>query len=87
MVVSGGISLFFLYVSIRAVKRVRRAKVWVTLARANTADLPAPDSLVRASAEPVQEQQAVLLRAATEGTETHEEQLVRASEGAQDSHR
>ena len=36
------------------------------LTRANTADLPAPDSLVRASAEPMQEQQAVLLRAATE---------------------
>ena len=53
----------------------------VPLTRANTADLPAPDSLVRASAEPVQEQQAVLLRAATETQERHEEQLVRASAG------
>lgn len=34
------------------------------LTRANTADLPAPDTLVRASAEPVQEPQTVLLRAA-----------------------
>ena len=53
----------------------------VPLTRANTADLPAPDSLVRASAEPVQEQQAVLLRAATETAERHEEQLVRALAG------
>jgi hypothetical protein len=55
----------------------------IPLTRANTADLSAPDSLVRASAEPVQEQQAVLLRAATETQEKHEEQLVRASEGAE----
>ena len=53
----------------------------VPLTRANTADLPAPDSLVRASAEPVQEQEAVLLRAATAGMERHEEQLLRAVEG------
>ena len=53
----------------------------VPLTRANIGHLPAPDSLVRASAEPVQEQQSVLLRAATEGMERHEEQLVRASTG------
>jgi hypothetical protein len=45
--------------------------------RANTADLPAPDSLVRASEQPVQEQQVVLLRAAAQGHETSPEQLVR----------
>lgn len=51
----------------------------VPLTRANTADLPAPDSLVRASQEPPQEPQAVLLRAAAEGAQTPAEQLVRAA--------
>ena len=51
------------------------------LTRANTADLPALDSLVRASSEPIQEQQSVLLRAATETQERHDEQLVRAVGG------
>jgi hypothetical protein len=53
----------------------------VPLTLANTAHLPAHDSLVRASAQPVQEQEAVLLRAATEAQERHEEQLVRAAGG------
>ena len=53
----------------------------VPLTRANTADLPAPDSLVRASSEPLQAQESVLLRAATEKGETPPEQLVRASVG------
>lgn len=48
------------------------------LTRANTADLPAPESLVRASSEPLRVQEAVLLRAA-EGQETPSEELVRAS--------
>ena len=52
------------------------------LTRANTADLPAPDSLVRASSEPMQAQEAVLLRAAAEGQETPPEQLVRPARGA-----
>lgn len=51
------------------------------LTRANTAALPAPDSLVRASSEPVQAQEAVLLRAAAQGQETPAEELVRASVG------
>ena len=48
--------------------------------RANTADLPAPDTLVRASSEPLQTQKGVLLRAA-QRQETPPEQLVRASTG------
>ena len=51
------------------------------LTRANTADLPAPDTLVRASSEPMQAQQAVLLRAAAEGQETPQEEMLRASVG------
>ncbi len=50
----------------------------VPFTRANTADLPAPESLVRASEEPMQVQEAVLLRATMEGQERHEEQLLRA---------
>ena len=57
----------------------------VPLTRANTANLPAPDSLVRASSEPLQTQEAVLLRAAAgEKQERHEEQLVRASVGMEE---
>jgi hypothetical protein len=51
-----------------------------SITRANTADIPAPDSLVRASSEPEQVQKAVLLRAVTETDERHEEQLVRAAD-------
>ncbi len=54
------------------------------ITRANTADLPAPESLVRASAKPIQEQEAVLLRAVADAQERHEEQLVRAMEGTQE---
>lgn len=49
--------------------------------RANTAALPAPDSLVRASEQPQQAQESVLLRAVAQGVETPSEQLVRASAG------
>jgi hypothetical protein len=64
-----------------------KRKTWETVRAmqpinsALTADLPASDNLVRASKEPKQEQQAVLLRAATEGLETSSEQLVRAAVG------
>ena len=43
----------------------------------NNAALPVQQTLVRASSEPTQEQQAVLLRAVAEGQETPPEQLVR----------
>ena len=49
------------------------------------ADVPESDSLVRASQEPLQAQQSVLLRAALETTnEQHEEELLRASAGGQE---
>ena len=60
-----------------AIRGVRRIHVDVPLTRANTANLPAPDSLVRASSEPMQVQQTVLLRAAAEGMETPPEQIAR----------
>jgi len=49
----------------------------VPLTRQVADTLPAEESLVRASEEPVQEQQAVLLRAATSDRETPSDQLVR----------
>lgn len=53
----------------------------IPLTRVNTADLPAPEILVRASSEPPQAQESMLLRAAAEGQETPPEQLVRAFVG------
>jgi hypothetical protein len=60
-------------------EEARRFDPGIPSHRANTADLPAPDSLVRASAEPAQEPQ-VLLRAATQEPETPPEELVRPSQ-------
>ena len=51
-----------------------------TIIYTNTADLPAPESLVRASEQPSQEQEAVLLRSLMEAHQTPSEQLVRAVE-------
>lgn len=62
-------------------KEAREIDPGVPLTRSNAADLSAPESLVRASVEPIQEQQAVLLRAAIEVTQTPPEELVRASTG------
>lgn len=62
-----------------SLKRARKINVGIPLSNANTAHLPAADTLVRASAEPMQAQQNVLLRVALEGQKRHEEQLVRAS--------
>ena len=55
----------------------------VPLTHVNVTDLPAPDTLVRASSEPTQEQQTVLLRAVAADQQTPSEQLVRASSGAE----
>ena len=49
----------------------------ILLTRSVADTLPAEESLVRASEEPAQEQQAILLRAATTSHETPSEQLVR----------
>ncbi len=49
----------------------------VPVTRANTGDLPAIESLVRASQEPTQEQQSILLRAAADTNQTPAEQLLR----------
>ncbi len=59
-------------------RKFAKIKPGIPLTRANAADMPASESLVRASEEPMQAQEAVLLRAAAEEQERHEEQLVRA---------
>ncbi len=51
--------------------------VGVPLTRANTADLPAPDFLVRASEKPSEEQASILLRAAADTPVTLADQLLR----------
>lgn len=51
----------------------------IPLTQAEMNDLPVPDTLVRASQEPLQLQQATLLRPAVEIPEAHEEQLLRAA--------
>ena len=81
---AGGSAVFLFQAAAREQARARRIDPGIPLTRANAADLPAPESLVRASEEPTQEQQSVLLRAATEGVERHEEQLVRSSAGGTD---
>ena len=63
----------------RTLKEVAKTNPALLLTRANTADLPAFESLVRASQAPIQAQKSILLRAATETSEKYEEQLLRAS--------
>ena len=78
---AGGGTLYLGYLGGRTIKEAVRINTGIPLTRANAADLPAPESLVRASSEPLQAQEAVLLRAAAEGMETPPEQLVRAVNG------
>ena len=71
--------LMLIYYGVDAVKTAKQIDIGVPFTRANTADLPAPDSLVRASQEPAQAREDVLLRASTETHDKHEEQLLRAA--------
>ena len=77
-----------------SLRRARQINVGVPLTYANTAHLPAVETLVRASVEPTQVQATALLRAgvmpthsaqlvrpATYGAGQHEEQLLRTSAG------
>ena len=52
---------------------------YAAFTRAISSDLPASDSLVRASQEPLQAQQCVLLRAAAKTFDMQEAQLLRAT--------
>ena len=63
-----------------AMQRALKPLEVVPLTRTNLADVPSPESLVRASAEPVQRQEAVLLRAAAQSEVKQAEQLLRPVE-------
>ena len=63
-VIFGMVFHFFRTQGQRAMKKAKNLDAGVPLTRANTASLPAGESLVRASEEPLHEQQAVLLRPA-----------------------
>ena len=76
----GSCSAALVRYGLKAVREARDIAPVVPLTRANTADLPAPDSLVRASQQPTQEQEVTLLRAAAQGFATPIEQLVRPTE-------
>lgn len=70
--------------ALRILKQARQLDPGVPLTRANVADLPANDSLVRASQEPAQAHEGVLLRAASGETQAGQEgQLLRAAAGGQ----
>jgi hypothetical protein len=76
--------IYSLIAAKKAVNQARAIKPVTLLTRANTVDLPAAASLVRASEIPAQEQAAILLRAATNVKDTAPEEMVRASIGPQD---
>jgi len=71
--------LFFalLYVCKRKIKSLGEV---IPFTRANTIDLPAPETLVRASQEPVQADHSILLRAAADTNQTPVDQLLRPVE-------
>jgi len=75
----GVASLLFLFSGAFTMHHIRKIDIGIPLTRANTADLSAHDSLVRASQEPVQEQQSILLRPTMEADTSPPEQLLRAS--------
>ena len=66
----GSCSAALVRYGLKAVREARDIAPVVPLTRANTADLPALDSLVRASHEPAEAQKTVLLRAASQVSET-----------------
>ena len=65
------------YGAFYSMKRVRTIDPGTPISRISADTLPAEESLVRASAEPAQEQHSVLLRAFTDNQETPAEQLLR----------
>lgn len=85
--ISGGSALTLIYLGRKAVGEGKAIDAGIPFTRANTADLPAVDSLVRASDSPPQEDQDVLLRPATQGRQTPPQELVRAAIGPQDTSR
>lgn len=61
------------------IKHLQEVDIGIPLTRANTADLPADESLVRASQEPTDKQADVLVRPITDVQSTPPEQLLRSA--------
>ena len=64
-------------ISQRALRAARDIDTGIPLTHHNTEQLPAEEILVRATTEPLQALESVLLRPAVEGDETPKEQLLR----------
>jgi len=73
------ISFGVAWAGIRTFKKARQIDPVLPRTRANIAHLPAAESLVRASEQPILSQQSVLLRPATDAQDRHEEQLLKPS--------
>ncbi len=85
LLVGGTTTISLVCLGGQTIKITNQIDPGVPVTRANTADLPANDNLVRASQEPAQAQGSVLLRAAAgEARKGQEEQLLRASVGRQE---
>jgi hypothetical protein len=78
LIFAGGSSAL-LFIGMEAIKSGKAMDVGVPLTRATTAHLPAANSLVRASQEPVQDQGAILLRATIQTQDTLPEEMLRAA--------
>jgi hypothetical protein len=76
----GSLSLEALWTGLKAIEAFTEMKPAAPFTRQNVEQLPEPESLVRASAEPPAEQSDVLLRAAQHGQRTPAEELLRAHE-------
>jgi hypothetical protein len=73
-----GFGFFYLWFGMRLANRAKVREAVKLLTPQKASELPAEDTLLRASTEPTQAQEKVLLRAATSGAETPPEQLLRA---------
>ncbi len=80
LLVGGASAFHWLRRSFTNLYRIEKVDV-VPVTRANIAELPAAESLVRPSDQPKQIQKRVLLRAVEVWQDDHEEQLMRASTG------
>lgn len=78
LVFVGCVSLFFVRSGIHQMDKAGQLERLAPLTRQTAEQLPAEQSLVRASSEPSEVQQAVLLRAAGADTPTPPEELLRA---------
>ena len=74
-----GVSALCFKLGLTANKQQKALRNVVPMTKDIIEAVPTPEMLVRASVEPIQEQQAVLLRAAAPTQDTHEEQLLRAT--------